>query len=344
MNQKSSPLTGPLWVIAIGILILGIGASFTAYMLWDQKKPGAAGQQHASVDMEELREPHRTNPAAYSERASASRSNILMKPGSVVMDQARAGNLVETASAPVQTEATVILPPPRATTLPSVSAGVSSGRPGGTIFGRVTLRGTPPPERELPLDAMCGRLYEGLPRPNTSFYVVGEENGLGDVAVHLKTVVAGGEYPMPSQSHVIDQVRCVYVPYISAARAGQTIEIRNSDPLLHNIHPTPVVPGNPESNKAQLPNGAPLNFVFPQPEMFLRFKCDVHPWMFAYVSLFPHPHFAVTASDGRFQFVAPPPGRYVLEASHRRAGTQTREIEVRAGEPLTVDFELTVPK
>ena len=46
----------------------------------------------------------------------------------------------------------------------------------------------------------------------------------------------------------------------------------------------------------------------------LSFKCDVHPWMFAYVCVSEHPCFAVSGKDGTFKIKDVPPGKYTLEA------------------------------
>ena len=98
-----------------------------------------------------------------------------------------------------------------------------------------------------------------------------------------------GDFKAPAEAVVLDQVGCEYTPYILAAQTGQKIIVKNSDPVLHNVHPTPRVKGNPESNKAQLPKGRDLEYAYDNPEKFLRFKCDVHPWMFAYVNVMEHP-------------------------------------------------------
>ena len=95
--------------------------------------------------------------------------------------------------------------------------------------------------------------------------------------------------------------------------------VKNSDPVLHNVHPTPRVKGNSEYNKAQLPKGKDLDFTYNKAEKFLRFKCDVHPWMFAYVSLVDHPYFDVSGTDGSYTIKNVPPGEYVIEAIHRKA-------------------------
>jgi hypothetical protein len=126
-------------------------------------------------------------------------------------------------------------------------------------------------------------------------------------------------------------------------QTGQKIMVKNSDPVLHNIHPTPTVAGNKEENKAQMPNGPDLSFVFPSAETFLRFKCDVHPWMFAYVCVVDHPYFAVTDKDGKYTIKGVPDGKYTMEVFHRKAAPAasptTAEVEV-AGGSVTKDFSL----
>jgi hypothetical protein len=46
--------------------------------------------------------------------------------------------------------------------------------------------------------------------------------------------------------------------------------------------------------------------------------------------VFDHPYFAVSGADGKFAIKNVPPGKYTLEATHRKLGTQTAEIEVKA--------------
>jgi hypothetical protein len=102
----------------------------------------------------------------------------------------------------------------------------------------------------------------------------------------------------------------------------------------------PANSGNKESNTAQLPKSKDLTFSFPAEESFLKFKCDVQPWMFSYVSVMKHPYFAVSAKDGTFKIANVPPGKYTIEAKHRKAGTQTMEIEVPATGAKEANFTL----
>lgn len=207
------------------------------------------------------------------------------------------------------------------------------------VAGKITLKGKPPEEKKLPLDPACGRLHETT--PTTRFYVVGEKGELADVYVHIKKGVPEKKYEVSEKPLVIDQVGCEYIPYVAAAQTGQKIIVKNSDPVLHNVHPTPTVAGNKEYNKAQLPKGPDLVFSWDNPEQFLRFKCDVHPWMFSYVSLTKHPYFSVSKKDGTFEIKNLPPGKYEVEAFHRKLGKQSKEITVE-GDKATVDFTFEI--
>lgn len=210
----------------------------------------------------------------------------------------------------------------------------------GDITGTVTLKGTPPKEKDItPLkeDPNCGKLHSEM--PTTRFYVVGPNSGLADVVISVQGI-SGKSTGASASPVVLDQKGCEYIPQIMAVQTGQSIVVKNSDPVLHNVHAIPTVAGNPEENKAQMAGSADLSFSFPKPEMFVKFKCDVHPWMFAWISVFDHPYFATSGKDGSFKIPNVPPGKYKLEASHRKAGTVSQEIEVKDGEPLKVDFTL----
>lgn len=215
----------------------------------------------------------------------------------------------------------------------------------GDITGVITLKGTPPPEREItPIrdDPNCSAMYPGK-LPTTHFYVVGQDGDLADVVVSLKDAsgndITGKSTGASAPSVLLDQKGCLYTPQILAIQTGQKLTVRNSDPCVHNVHTKPV--NNPESNQVQMPGGADLTFTFAKPEPFLKFQCDVHPWMFAWVSVFDNPYFAISGTDGKFTIKNVPPGKYTLVASHRKLGTQTAEIEV-TDSGATHDFTFEV--
>lgn len=210
----------------------------------------------------------------------------------------------------------------------------------GDISGTITLKGTPPAERELtPIrdNPDCSAMYPAA-LPKTKFYVVGAGGELADVVVYLKGVPSAstGASAPPA---VLDQKGCVYVPQILAVQTGQKVVVKNSDACVHNVHTKPTA--NAEANQVQMPGGADLTFTFDKPEPFLKFQCDVHPWMFAWISVFDHPYFALSGADGKFTIKNVPPGKYTLEAAHRKLGVQTADIEVKAeGAAQNFTFEV----
>jgi plastocyanin len=200
---------------------------------------------------------------------------------------------------------------------------------GATVTGTITLKGNAPAEKPItPVkdDPTCGKLHTSV--PTTKFYVVGDNNALADVVVSLEGVAGKGG--AAGKAPVLDQKTCLYVPQIIAMQTGQKLTVKNSDPVMHNVHAQPTAgSGNKEQNMVQMAKGADLTFTFDKPEEFVKFKCDVHPWMFAWVSVFDHPYFAVSGQDGTFKIENVPPGKYKIKANHRKAGAVTQEIEVK---------------
>jgi plastocyanin len=206
----------------------------------------------------------------------------------------------------------------------------------GDLTGSITFKGAAPAEKEItPIkdDPNCAAMYPGA-LPKTKFYVVGANGELADVIVSLKGV-SGKSTGASAAPATIDQKGALYTPQILAVQTGQKLIVKNSDTFVHNVHTKPTA--NPESNQVQMGGGPDLTYTFDKPEMFVKFQCDVHPWMFAWVSVFDHPYFAVSGADGKFTIKNVPAGKYTLEATHRKLGTQTAEIEVKDG-GATQDF------
>ena len=210
------------------------------------------------------------------------------------------------------------------------------------IIGTITLKGTPPPEvpyTPLMENSDCAAMYTNT--PTTHFYVVGPNHGLGDVVVYLKNV--SGKSTGASQPPVVlDQKGCLYQPQILAIQTGQKLLVRNSDKCLHNVDVQPTVAGNPKSNQMQTPGSGDLAFTFPKPEMFITFKCDIHPWMFAWVSVMDSPYYDISSKEGKFIIKNVPPGKYTVVADHRKLGAKTKEVEVKDNKNVTVNFTFEV--
>jgi hypothetical protein len=208
------------------------------------------------------------------------------------------------------------------------------------ISGKVTLKGTPPAERPIPVGATCGP----NPKPlTTRFYVTSADGGLGNVFVYIKNPPTGKKYEPPAEAVVLDQNGCEYQPYVMALMTNQKMIIRNSDSFMHNVNSSSSPNKSHQFNIAQPSKGMESTKTFDKPELPLKLLCNVHNWMFAFVGVFDHPYFAVTDKEGKFKLPADlPAGKYTLVAKHMKAGESTQEITV-GGDKKTVDFTLSVP-
>jgi len=211
------------------------------------------------------------------------------------------------------------------------------------ITGKVILKGTPPPEIKIdPLmaDPNCGKLHTGP--VTTRHYLVGQDGGLANVFVYIKSGLEGKTFPAPAETPVIDQVGCLYEPYVSGVMVNQKFKIKNTDGFLHNVHAIPKV--NKEFNFAQPVKDQVNEKSFDKAEVMVQFKCDVHPWMFAYVGVLEHPFYAVTGTDGTFKISGLPDGKYTIEAyhpkTHRANPGVTKEITVSGDTKADFTIEL----
>lgn len=213
----------------------------------------------------------------------------------------------------------------------------------GDVTGKVTLKGTPPPEKPIaPLmaDPNCGKLLGGK-EVKTRHFLVGADNGLANVFVYVKAGLAGKKFDAPATKTVVDQVACLYEPYVSGAMAGTAVEIKNSDPVLHNVNFMKSEAGNDVFNTAQGPGAKPMDRTFKNPEVFVKLQCNVHPWMFGYIGVVDSPFFAVTDKDGKYTIKGLPAGKYTLAFKHLKGGEVTQEVEVKdSGASANATIEL----
>jgi Carboxypeptidase regulatory-like domain len=208
---------------------------------------------------------------------------------------------------------------------------------GGTITGEVKFLGRPPvnPTIDMSEEPKCRADYETT--PHERIVVVNPNGTLADVFVFVKSgLPAGANYAPPATPVVIDQKGCTYHPRVLGIMVGQQLEIRNSDPLLHNIKA--MGKANRPFNISQPAAGMTADRSFTAPEVMLPFECNVHGWMHAYAGVLPHPFFSTTGPDGRFTIKNLPPGTYTIEAWQEKYGTRTATVTVQGNETKTVDF------
>ena len=207
----------------------------------------------------------------------------------------------------------------------------------GSIQGRARFEGqTPAPEvARIDADKDCVSL-NGADRLSVDAVLVGEDGGLQNVFVYVKSGLEKASFPIPNEPVVVEQQRCRYVPRVVGVRVGQPLQIRNGDPLLHNVRSDSEV--NQPFNQGQPVQGMVFAHTFTTREVMVPVTCDVHKWMRTYVGAVEHPYYAVTDAAGRFTLPDLPPGTYTLAAWHERLGSREQPVTVAAKESKNVEL------
>ncbi|HKB12420.1 MAG TPA: hypothetical protein VKD69_17285 [Vicinamibacterales bacterium] len=207
----------------------------------------------------------------------------------------------------------------------------------GAVTGVVQIDGVPPKNEAIKMNAdpVCIRENK-TPQFQETYMVSSDGKTLGNVFVYVKDGLGNYAFDNPTTPATIDQKECRYHPHVFGMRVGQPLEILNSDPTLHNIHALPK--NNSEFNNGQPIQGMKMTHTFDKPEVMVPFKCDVHGWMNAYVGVLPHPYFAVTKDDGKFELKDVPAGTYTIEAWHEKLGPMTQSVTIGPKESKEITF------
>ena len=233
--------------------------------------------------------------------------------------------------------------------LPAISAG-NDGKPWDPALGTATITGTvkfdgkKPRARPIDMagaDEKCAALHGGK-RLKPETVVINDNGTLKNVFVWVKTGVEGWGFPLPEGDALLDQKGCWYLPHVQGMRTGQSLSIKTSDPTAHNVHGYAKV--NRPFNRSQPAGAANVTIKMRRDEASppMKVKCDIHPWMNAFVAVVDHPYFAVTGEDGSFELPNLPPGTYTIEAWHEKYAVMEQMVTIGENETKTLEF--TYPK
>jgi plastocyanin len=231
--------------------------------------------------------------------------------------------------------------PPKATETPVATAPGAAAYEGidvaggGSISGAVRFSGTMPKLEKRPVTKspdICGHGF----KPSEEV-ILGKAGALKNVVVRLEGIKRGKKIDTDSQP-VLDQIKCDYIPHVQSVTAGSTLEIRNSDDLLHNVH------GKLDGKATVFNLAMPLKDQrIPRPLAkpgIIALQCDAaHTWMRGYVVVVENPYHATTDGAGSFLLKDVPPGSYKLKAWHEKFGDLEQEVTVNSGAETKITFE-----
>jgi hypothetical protein len=229
------------------------------------------------------------------------------------------------------------VPPKREELRPVVSEEIKPG----TLRGTVKILGVPPKRMKLRIDVdpKCAALHTGdLLADNI---VVDPENNVRWAFVYVSKGNTAST-PGPLLPVQLDQVGCRFDPHVLGVQVNQPLDIHNNDNLLHNVHSLPFE--NKEFNFGLPEPGLIETKRFTRKEVMVKIKCDIHPWMSAWVGVLDHPYFSVTSETGGYGIVNLPPGRFRITVWHERYASVEQEVEIPSGGDARLDFFLDAQK
>jgi Polysaccharide lyase family 4, domain II len=221
-----------------------------------------------------------------------------------------------------------------ATVVPASAYEAVAVSDGGTIQGKVTFPGSPPPKKKI-IPTKDKEACGTAPR-DVDQILLGSDKAVQEAIVYLQKVDKGKAWEKPAATPAIDNVKCDFKPHVQVVPAGD-IEIVNSDPVLHNTHGfldkltvfNVALPNQGQRIKRPLKRSG-----------LVRVECDAHGWMLGWILVAENPYYAVTGKDGAFTIKDVPPGSYTLVAWQEFTGPVEVPVTVKGKEVVTVPVEL----
>ena len=219
---------------------------------------------------------------------------------------------------------------------------------GGTISGTILLKGKAPnPERIAVAKnpETCGTDDRMI-----NWVEAGENGGLSNMVVFLHKVKKGKAWQEHSGNYDIDQKNCDFDPWIQVVPKGSGLTVKNSDPVLHNIHIRELKGVRAGKryrpvkktmfNEGQPPGSGDIETEIKSriKDNFIRINCEAHNFMFAWIFAADHPYVVQTGKDGSYTINDIPAGKYKLRAWHPTLGLQEEKIKITKGGSQTQDF------
>ena len=212
---------------------------------------------------------------------------------------------------------------------------------GGAIKGKIVYEGRIPKLMPIKMDAdpICHAMHD-TPVLNETL-VLGEGRTMANVFVRIKNPPKK-TYITPEEPVKITQKGCIYSPHVLGVMVGQPVKVLNPDGILHS--PRFMCKERQDFSWAVPKFRKVVTKVFLEEEFMFLMKCDVHPWMHAWISVMSHPFFATTGKEGTYEIKGLPEGEYVIEVWHEVLKTQTSKVKIAGSKDVQVaDFTYQHP-
>ncbi len=205
---------------------------------------------------------------------------------------------------------------------------------GGSIQGKITYKGSVKKKTVIPSKdkKVCGK------KRKVPLILVGEGGAVKDSVVYIKGVDAGKAWSeMELKPPVLNQENCQFSPHIQVGRQG-TIDILNSDPVLHNTH---GYYGTRTAFNVALPEKDQKISKLLKKAGTVKVDCDAHGWMLGWIQVVDSPYYFQTGEDGTFSITGIPPGDYTLVIWQEWLGEKEMAVTITAGGMAELNVELT---
>jgi len=217
----------------------------------------------------------------------------------------------------------------------------------GAISGKVNFDGPMRKARKIRIkgDAFCVKAHAGNPLLRETYLFNMEKKTLLNVIVYISDGVPDDLEAAAPPEIEIDQQGCQYVPHVNAIMTGQKVLIKNTDDTAHNLNLKSV--NNPSFNEGQPVKGMSKEVTFPNAELAIPLKCDVHSWMSSWIAVFDNPFHVINDANGEYTIKGLPAGTYKISVWHEfdkfHPVEKTIEVTVKDGETSKVDFTYKPP-
>jgi plastocyanin len=208
----------------------------------------------------------------------------------------------------------------------------------GSISGSIRYTGKKPARKLIDMseDPACVAAHHE--KAYDESLIVDSKGRVGNAFVYIEKGLEGKNFEVSSTPVAIDQRGCWFRPRVLGIQIGQVLQVVNSDPVTHNIHPMAHL--NREWNHSQGPGDAPLSRKFTKTEIMIPVKCNIHSWMHAFIGVLDHPYFTVSKDDGAFEIKNLPSGTYTIAVWQENLGTQEQQVTVGPSSSATANFTL----